>query len=346
MRNQSNYSTARLPPNFEPIFHAQLASSVFFMIASPITIVSNVLVLLTIYKDPLRCFRTPTTYFIVFLALMDLVTGALVMPATIIFLLACYLKQTLEPGKVYIHLAKVGNALSYAGMNSSFLFVLALTWTQYVAITFPHKYRALVTPRRVVACSCSFTLYFTVWTVIEYTQVLKNTFYKIDLHLHSTVISTLLLVGNILLYKSYRRFARASRRIGATSVNREVSDRGRRIGASERHFTVATLFLSILFLLHGLPHILFSHFWLYDPPTTAKEFIAMTIAFHIANDLMYLKVTLDAFIFAWRLPQYRQSLRRILRGISGCIASGNETGGDGSFTLQATSAFPQSTSLK
>ena len=63
--------------NTDPTFYlnTQLGSAICLMILSPVTIISNVLLLLTIFKDPLKCFRTPATYFIVALALVDFTTG-------------------------------------------------------------------------------------------------------------------------------------------------------------------------------------------------------------------------------------------------------------------------------
>ena len=43
--------------------NTQLATAVFLMILTPVTVISNVLLLVTIFKDPLKCFRSPATYF-------------------------------------------------------------------------------------------------------------------------------------------------------------------------------------------------------------------------------------------------------------------------------------------
>ena len=60
----------------------------FFLIATSfITVVANILLLLVLYKDPLKSFRTPVNNFVISLALVDLLAAVTCQP----FSAACFL---------------------------------------------------------------------------------------------------------------------------------------------------------------------------------------------------------------------------------------------------------------
>ena len=73
--------------------YTQLATGISLMILSPITVISNLLLLLTIYKDPLKCFHTPASYLIIALGCVDFTTGLVMEPLFIAYRLASYLKM-------------------------------------------------------------------------------------------------------------------------------------------------------------------------------------------------------------------------------------------------------------
>ena len=96
-----NNSTSSHSTDYRLYFYTQLATGICLAILSPITITSNVLLLLTIFKDPLKCFRVPATYFIIALASVDLATGLLVEPFFIVDRVARYVKWSSAPGEPY-----------------------------------------------------------------------------------------------------------------------------------------------------------------------------------------------------------------------------------------------------
>ena len=148
--------------------YTQLATGISLMILSPITVISNLLLLLTIYKDPLKCFRTPASYLIIALGCVDFTTGLVMEPLFIAYRLASYLKWSLYPGRSYVRLLRIGSSISTVGLNLSFLLVLALIWTQFLAITHPQRYRSAITTRRILVFVGISTLYFTGFTLLQF----------------------------------------------------------------------------------------------------------------------------------------------------------------------------------
>lgn len=304
MNSTSNFSSI----DFGFYLYTQLATGISLAILSPITVISNLLLLLTIYKDPLKCFRTPASYLIIALALVDFTTGLLIEPFFVAYRLASYLKWSLYPGHSYYSLLRIGSFISTVSLGLSFLLVLALIWSQFVAITHPQRYCSVITTRRIVVFVGVSTLYFTGFTLLEFIGVSRRVFLQIDLHFHVTVITILLFVGSVMLLRSLRQFAIESRR--------NENDEGL------RQLTVATLLLSTILLACTLPYIITHHLWLYKEHKTPQDKLHLSAAMTIGDEMLFIKVASDAFIYAWRLPYYRKSLKSVLTRASQQI--GNE----------------------
>ena len=314
MNNSTNSSSSADVTFF---LTTQLASAICLMILSPVTIISNVLLLLTIFKDPLKCFRTPPTCIIVALALVDFVTGVLIEPLFIMYHLVRYMTWSVELSEPYNSLRQIGVIFSQVGLNSSFFLVLCLISLQFIAITYPHQYRSTVTTRRVLACVVISCVYFTGFCLLQFVGVPLQTLIQVDLHLHSSLITVLLIVGSFMLLRSYCKFAKTFRQLQAqnseTRDAREHANHTRahriRVRPTERQFTIVTLLLSGILLACSLPHTVLLHVSFYMKQEISLEmFAGMTIA----DNMMFLKVALDAFIYSWRLTKYRKSLKIVL----------------------------------
>ena len=114
--------------------------------------------------------------------------------------------------KIYNH-GHLGGMFSYVGFNSSFLLVLGLIWWQYTAVTFPRSYRSIVTTRRVLTCIGFSCAYFTSFILLQFAAVPLQTLLQVDVHIHSTLITVLLMLSSFMLLRSFRKFAHTTRRL-------------------------------------------------------------------------------------------------------------------------------------
>ena len=322
----SNSTNSSYSTDYRFYFYTQLATGICLAILSPLTITSNMLLLLTIFKDPLKCFRAPATYFIIALASVDLATGLLVEPFFIVYRVARYVKWSGTPGEPYYTLQHFGVWLSYVGLNASFLLVLGLILTQYIAITYPHHYRSEVTTRRVLAFVGFSLVYFTGFILLQFVVVPKETLFQVDLHLHSTLITVLIILSSAMLLRSFRRFAQESRRLGGlrnleNRVDGGYAGKPRTNRISEKQFTIVTLILSGILIVSSLPHLITVHLKFYTKQETQQEKLDLSAALTIADEMMFVKVALDAFIYAWRLTKYRRSLKLVLACRSNQVTS-------------------------
>ena len=197
----------------------------------------------------LKCFRTPASYRIIALCCVDFTAGLVMKPLFIAYRLASYLKWSLYPGRSYVRLLRIGSSISTIGLNLSFLLVLALIWTQFLAITHPQRYRSAITTRRILVFVGISTLYFTAFTLLQFIGVSRRSLLQINLHFHATVITILLFVGSAILLRSLRRFAKESRQ--------NEDDEGL------RQLTMAILFLSAILIACTLAHIITLNIWFF-----------------------------------------------------------------------------------
>ena len=327
--NMSENFTIRVPPQ-DPYQHHlvklymkfELVSTVFLCLMSIITVVPNCLLLTAIWRNPGKSFRTASTSFVVGLAVADLLTGLTTEPFFAAYYLGRYLNTYHNHDlstELLNTLYNVGGSVSTIAISSSFLIVLALTWSQFVAISYPHKYKLWVTQKRAVICVVASYIYFIGFTMLQFSGMDWKMFRKIDLAIHPTLVSILLSVTLVLLGRAYRQKIHRSNtpHVFPQNAGNAPNSTSRKANL-ERQFTIVTIYLAGILLISALPHVFILHCFLYCKDTTLKEKVTILIAMRIKDLLLFLKVSLDAFIYAWRLPTYRSALKEVI----GCYTIG------------------------
>lgn len=303
----------------------EFASAIILTILSPVSVLANVLVLVAVYMDPLKCFRKPTTVFVLNLSVADLICGLIVEPSFAFKYYTRYLGQasSAELRKLAGAFYVAGGTISTATLSSSFLLVLQLSVVQYVAIGYPHKYKSFITKSRALFCVLATWVYFVGFSLLSafagtHQPVL---FMKIHLTLHATLISTLLVIVLLLSYRAFRRRLlqrpRMSSRMELNTLGHKTPNERNQYSVRspcktkktpERQFTLMTFYLAAVLLFSALPHVITLYIFLYKKPSSFQEEVYINIAVRISDLFLFLKVAADPFVFAWRLPDYRDSL--------------------------------------
>ena len=285
-----------------------LISAVYLCVLSVLTTVSNGVLLVVLYQDPFKSFRHPPSIFIIGLAVADFFTGVAVDPLFAYFYFELY-KDTISSER-YNFTLKAAGLLSSIIMNVSFLTILFLSWTQFIAITFPHRHKQLVTTGRVVACICGIWTYSLLFSATLLMGMPEKIFQKLDVFFNLSLINVLILVSYIALHVSYRRqIARLTPtqnnaiRIAGTSEHRRKKD--------QKHFLVVSSLLATCLLVFIAPVTVMWYLTLYWAPKTDEERVKATIANIIADTTLFMKFLIDPFIYAWRLPKFRQAVKTI-----------------------------------
>lgn len=316
----NNKTLARRPPlspelasliNTVDVVH--LISGVYLSIIAVLTIIGNGLLLLAIMKDPFKSFRTPTTLFVVSLAVADFLTGAVVEPLTAYIYIGVYLKFHLNPEKqkAFNNCQNFTSRFSFVTMNASFLILLALTFCQYVAISFPHKHRSVVNHRNVMIVLIVITIYSVLFSLLPEYNVSLRLKLEIDVLLNTNAIALVLLLSYGLLYRAY--YLHLSR---VSSLDENEAARARR-KEQEREFTTVNLLLVTFFLVFTLPSIILWNLTLYKYYDTRSlppdQQLRLSLARALIFDVFVMKFALDPCIYAWRLSKYRQAIKKVIK---------------------------------
>lgn len=306
-----------LSPELASLVHtvdmAYLISGIYLSIIAVITIFGNGLLLLAIVKDPFKSFRTPTTLFVVGLAVADFLTGAIVDPLTAFLNIASYLKLYRDPdaNKVFEDCVKVNIHVSFITMNASFLILLALTFCQYLAISFPHKHRTVVTRPNAIITLVAIVIYSIVFSLLPEFNVPRRLKLEIDTHLNTNFVAIILILCYVLLYLAYRGHLK---RVSGLDENDAARNRRRE---QEREFTAVNLLLVTFLLIFTLPSMILWNLRLYkyyDVQTLSySQYLRLELARTLIFDVLVMKFALDPCIYAWRLSKYRQAIKRIIK---------------------------------
>lgn len=323
-RMEKNTTPAPLPPKQPPlppelaslvqtVDTAYLISGIYLSIIAVITIFGNGLLLLAIITDPFKSFRTPTTLFVVGLAVADFITGAVVDPLTAFVNIASYLKLYRDPGiyKVFQNCVQVNVHVSFITMNASFLILLALTFCQYLAISFPHKHRGLVTRLSAMITLCVVAIYSVLFSLLPEFNVPRRLKLEIDTHLNTNAVAVILIQFYLLLYLAYRVHLKRVSGLDETDAARN------RRREQEREFTAVNLLLVTFLLIFTLPSMILWNLTLYKfydiGSLSYDQRLRVDLARTLIFDILVMKFALDPCIYAWRLSKYRQAIKKILK---------------------------------
>ena len=204
----------------------------------------------------------------------------------------------------------VGHYVSLVAMNSSFFIVLAFTITQYVVVISALNYARKVTKTRVIICVSAIYMYAILFSLLSKIGVPINIQIKIDSIFHSLFLTYLIIIVYILLFIAFKKKMAASRSLQEDKHTEVAINRVRPMGV-ERKFIIVNFFLVSILFFCSQPLAMLWIVRLYsNEDTTNPNFLITSL---MVENLLYLKFLLDPFVYAWRIPKYRQALKIVLR---------------------------------
>ena len=260
-----------------------------------IAVIANILLLFAIYKDPLKCFRNPTTCFIANLAIADLM-NALVHPEEVLLTQTTY-------SSIYCFTG-IGGTIHIA--TSHFIYFLAcpavavLALERYVSIAYPFWHKVNFTVKLcyiwmavIWLVNCIYTGIFTVYTTHEDVLI---TAYPGLFYLATVVIYLLAFIS---IRK--QRFSLATDVTKSDSVKRMMKLRLKK----EKRFLTTVLIINVVLVFGIIPTVVGSHF-MYRSDGITKKRAELVLPFTVV--LYFLNMAANPFLYIWRLPKYRRTL--------------------------------------
>ena len=265
--------------------------------------VANGILLYTMYKDPLNCFRKPITVLIAALAVNDFLTGSITGTFNILKELYCIsdgIRNQPEAGSF-------ATIIDLFALNNGTLLVMGLSGERLIAVAFPFYYRATASSRKTLACVICIVAYSFVFCLLQLSSIPMGIYSTLQLHLNLTFPLMSVLIFNFVLYHLLRRHMR---RACSTSSNASDSSFA---AAMERRFDIDkqfafTALLIVLFLvLSHAPFYLMTLIEVHCSHCVQGEwfmsFRRISLSFRFINSACY------PFIYTFRIRQCRRSLK-------------------------------------
>lgn len=268
-------------------------------ILSSLTVFGNLLLLITILRDPLRCLRTPASLLIANLAFSDFLQGLVIGYSRAFMQCFMYLNNT-APSWIIAVVNMGGGAALVSGIWT----VKAMAVDRHIAVTDPLHYREKVTERRVKVFI--FLCWMSALTAPSLYMVVPSqrwaVFLLVGAHTHFTVPISVIL---FLYFQIFRSLAR--RRCELVRLAFSVSTINlRHTLERERKMALTSLTVLILFCVSFLPLYIKIHLLNF---CKCPDSLSYTTFDFIVHTFLYFSSLLDPFVYAWRVPKFRRSLR-------------------------------------
>ena len=268
-----------------------------------ITIPGNLLVCLAIIRDPFKNLRSPFNYFLLSLAATDLAVGVLMDPVSAIY-------HTSEGLQMDIVKIEILHVLYFILTTASILTLAALTADRYVAVTYPVKYKTVITSNRAKITSASIW-FFALGFSFSYFK-LGYIFYSF-VFTNTAVISTFVVL--IFVYTSiYKRLRERTKywrdRKQHGGKDRDKENRDNIINSKkDSKVTKALILVLLIFFLSFTPACVMIYVMNF-----CQSCSCLTI--HWLRDLNFLVVLccsgINPYLYAWRLPQFKKAFMKFL----------------------------------
>ena len=269
--------------------------SICYVLLSIVTVVGNALVIIAVWKDPLKTLRSsPSNAILVSLAVADLMVGLVLAPGAALFYLRFAVKA--QP---WIFLMFVIE-FSHFFLAVSVFHILLLTIDRYFALAKPLKYRAIVTKGRVAVVSSFIWVFCFCYGVLS--SILKVHFfvswfiYVLIIWFCSEWVSCLYLATLKQLCKHYK-----------TRITAENSQSNLML-LYQREKKVCVVILSVILVFYFcfLPWLV-NQFLFFFCQSCHKR--AWMVFYHVATLLLFINSAVNPLLYSWRFSKFRATFK-------------------------------------
>ena len=257
----------------------------------------NVLLLLAIFKDPLKCFHHPTNYFIANLAIADLLNS-------LFFFEEVLLSQTKYRSTVCFQeiwsWKYINAACGFFIYFLTFPSVAILALERYMSIAHPLWHQANVTSRLCYKCIAAVWLINCVFTVMSGMFIITEVPDLIPCY--SSVFYLFTLFVYVLALISIRKQRKMLWEDAAIS---DCARRMMKLRLRNQNSFLTTVLIINLFLIFGVIPTVIS--WHLSDILARTESTSVDLFFSIIDIWFYLNIAANPFLYVWRLPKYRKT---------------------------------------
>lgn len=223
-----------------------LRSGILFVFLSLSISLPNAIILIALYRNPLRCFRKTFVVYLVFITAMDLLVAIIVCPGEAVMRFLCMFGDENLPKD-----GDIVKILGYIGVNTSILLVTAMSVDRFISVVVPHLYLKRVNPRKLVVCNTIIICFSSIFASLQLAGISMDVYILIDIHLHTTfplAITTLSYFGMFLVLRKRTR-VHLQRQTLDLPCNPTLQDLRRSNNANKERRFATTSFLILIFLI-------------------------------------------------------------------------------------------------
>ena len=276
-----------------------LSVALLLSLLSASIIFGHGLMLIVLWKDPFKRFRTAATLFVFGMASANFLSGICAGPLLVFRICANYLSLNFSGLET---LSNAASFLLYWTTSVSYLSMLGLSLCQYIGVKIPHKQQELVTKKHTATFLAIITCASLLIPSLLILGVRPSLVEKLQLHIAFQLSNFLLCAVYAALGVEYlRQVKRALDSIKSTASCVRVRD---------RNFTRANLLLLASVTVLSVPIMITWHISMYGQTLFSSE-AGLRTSKSITIIVFYLKISLDPLIYCLRLSIYRRAFKRL-----------------------------------
>lgn len=262
-------------------------------------VIANGLLLFAMIKDPLKCFRTPTSYFIGNLASHDIFFLCLTAELTTMsFVQLCIRRMNFFDVRF-----KISVSLVQQGYFLSFPSILSVALERYLAIAFPLWHKVHVTPHL-----CGIWIAGLWFFVVAYYSITAGLLFS---GMGNTVIllgkicfTTLMLATPLVYLAGFFSIRRQRLRLKDGHPSSEVARQAAKARLkTENRFLSSICIINCCLLSTSLPLLIMY----LDGISKSRSCRTTETVCNLINFLFLLNFVINPFFYTWRFPKYRKT---------------------------------------
>ena len=278
------------------------------MLLSLLISLPNAIILIVLYKNPLRCFRKTFSVFFVFIAAVDLFVGIVVCPGEAVMRFLCAFEDENIPKE-----GDIVKVLGYIGVNSSVLLVTAMSVDRFVSVVYPHFYLRKVKPRKLVLCNLFIVVFSLIFASLQLFRISMDIYIWIDIHLHTTfplVTSTLAYLGIFTVLRKRSRVDFQRQSSVPTNMALQVM-RQRNVAQMERRFATISFTILLVLVCSLVPY--FAAVLLEANCSGCRGQTWLIVLRESTVVFLCLNSTVNPFLTTFRINELKESVKIVLR---------------------------------
>ena len=283
-----------------------LPSDIATLVIGIIGVITNGILLTVLLLDPLKCFRRPSMYFVISLAFSDFLTC----------IVSCAFPFRMKVPSEYFTLISI--SAIWASVENSFLTILLMAIERLIVIRVPMKAKSIITRRRTwIAIAITWLISLLLGAGVSIPPPYGD-YVMFCVLIELFVIILVMLIIYVIMLILIKKSSNIFRGKQFTRHSSSGSEKKPKEAKQEHNLTMVVFYLALVLVVTVLPHLIIGQIFvgnkLFNPGQ--KQTKALSYAPYISFPVELLNFVLNSVIYAYRLPQFRDSLRYYLKKIT------------------------------